>query len=258
LSQWLTVPAPAQTIAALERAALAGWPATVERSAPGGWLLRATPGLDRGRSNHALAPDREIDPAKIDPALERVRAFAAEHGIGSGIQVSPLHRHDRLMGALDARGWTRQWPALVLTGPLVVSEAPSAPGLGPVVADHADGAWLDTWDRCEPGRDVAAHAATVFRLLRGRAAFVRLGQRAVGIGVPAGEWLGMFCLAVDPEQRRAGLGTALVGALTSAAAGPVRRAYLQVEETNLPARAMYERLGFIEAYRYCHRVAASR
>ncbi|MGI8507139.1 MAG: hypothetical protein ACR2MK_10150 [Solirubrobacteraceae bacterium] len=31
-------------------------------------------------------------------------------------------------------------------------------------------------------------------------------------------------------------------------------AYLQVEERNEAARAMYERLGFSEAYRYCHRV----
>jgi ribosomal protein S18 acetylase RimI-like enzyme len=30
-------------------------------------------------------------------------------------------------------------------------------------------------------------------------------------------------------------------------------AYLQVEERNDAARGFYERLGFTEAYRYCHR-----
>jgi GNAT superfamily N-acetyltransferase len=250
------VPAPPQTVVALERAALAGWPATIERPAPGGWLLRATPGLDRGRSNHALPPARELEPGEIAPALDHVQAFAAEHGIATGIQVSPLHEHDRLMEALDARGWARQWPALVLTGPLDARDQPTPRGLNLAVADHADQTWLRTWDRCEPGRDVAAHAATVFRLLSGRAAFIRLGESAVGIGVPSGAWLGMFCLAVDPQRRRTGLGTALVGALARALGRHAERAYLQVEENNLPARRMYERLGFSEAYRYCHRVAA--
>jgi ribosomal protein S18 acetylase RimI-like enzyme/nucleotide-binding universal stress UspA family protein len=247
-------------------AALAGWPATVERAAPGGWVLRATPGLDRSRCNHALPPARELAAAELEPGIERVRAFAAEHGTAAGIQVSPLHCHARLMAALDERGWGRRWPTLVLTGPLpgspgTAGSAAAASSAGPpgaelVVTDVADAAWLRAWARCEPGRDVAAHARTVFAALRGRAAFARLGQRAVGIAVPHGEWLGMFCLAVDPERRREGLGTALVTALTGP---PLRagttRAYLQVEASNMAARGLYARLGFGEAYRYCHRVA---
>jgi ribosomal protein S18 acetylase RimI-like enzyme len=67
--------------------------------------------------------------------------------------------------------------------------------------------------------------------------------------------LGLFCLAVDPARRRAGIGTALVRALMRAAGREVQGAYLQVEEDNLPARALYGGLGFTEAYRYCHRVA---
>jgi ribosomal protein S18 acetylase RimI-like enzyme len=89
--------------------------------------------------------------------------------------------------------------------------------------------------------------------LAGRATFARLGEEAVCIAVESAGILGLFCLAVDPARRRGGLGTALVRALLAGSRAGV--AYLQVEEANTPAVALYERLGFTEAYRYRHRVA---
>ena len=103
------------------------------------------------------------------------------------------------------------------------------------------------------GSDVEAHARTVFRGLAGRATFARLDDAAVGIAVEHGGLVGLFCLAVDPKRRRSGLGSGLARSLL--AGSGARTAYLQVEEANAPAVALYERLGFQEAYRYCHRVA---
>jgi N-acetylglutamate synthase len=235
----------------LEAAAVRSWPATVQRLTSDGWLLRATPGLDRGRSNNALTPCRALAPAEIPLAIDRVRSFAREHSIGPGIQVSPTSLHSDLQAELDRQGWGIQWPTLVLTGPACL-ESPSGPAL--TVADHATPAWLRAWALCEPGRDVSAHARTVFELLRGRAAFARIGAEAVGILVEADGLAGMFCLAVDPSRRRGGLGTALVRGLLSRA--QARLAYLQVEEGNHAARRLYGRLGFAEAYRYSHRTLA--
>jgi ribosomal protein S18 acetylase RimI-like enzyme len=122
------------------------------------------------------------------------------------------------------------------------------------VADRATPQWLEAWARCEPGRDVEAHVDTVFARLTGRAAFARLrDDAAVGIAVESDGLVGLFCLAVDPARRRSGFGTALVRALLADSQADV--AYLQVEERNAPAVALYRRLGFGEAYRYCHRVA---
>jgi ribosomal protein S18 acetylase RimI-like enzyme len=47
----------------------------------------------------------------------------------------------------------------------------------------------------------------------------------------------------------------MVRALLASARATAPTAYLQVEETNAAALAMYARLGFTEAYRYCHRTA---
>lgn len=213
--------------------------------------MRATPGLDRGRSNHALTPCRPLVQDEIESAIARVRAFAREHGIVTGIQVSPLDLHDRLLARLNELGWERQWPTLVLTGP-VRSGWESRPA-DLRVSPQADREWLTAWSRCEPGRDVEAHARTVLARLRGRAVFARLGDRAVGIGVAHEGLLGMFCLAVAPEYRRQGLGTMIVRVLMAASGSRSDGAYLQVEENNVAALELYRRLDFTEAYRYCHR-----
>jgi ribosomal protein S18 acetylase RimI-like enzyme len=123
------------------------------------------------------------------------------------------------------------------------------------LADRATPEWLGAWARCEPVRDVEAHARTVFALLGGRATFARLDDVAVAIAVEADGLVALFCLAVDPARRRAGLGTALVRALLASSQAEI--AYLQVEERNATAIALYGRLGFGEAYGYCHRVAPS-
>ncbi len=235
----------------LEAAAVAGWPATVTRAAPGGWLLRATPGLDRGRSNNALTPCRALDDAEIAPAIELVRSFSDEYSIRPGIQVSPVELHDPLQDVLDRGGWSRQWQTVVMTGP---ARAIPAPAARVSADDHASREWLRAWGRCEPGRDLDAHANTVFSLLRGRACFARIGSEAVGIGVVHDRLAGMFCVAVDPAHRREGLGTAIVSALLERLGDGAELGYLQVEDGNAAGRGLYEKLGFTEHYRYCHRV----
>jgi GNAT superfamily N-acetyltransferase len=239
----------------LEAHAVDAWPATVSERVDGGWVLRATPGLDRGRSNHALPPCRPLWAGEVPGAIERVEAFARQHGIHTGIQVSPLSLHGKLQAELDRRGWQTRWPVLVLAARRS-PEVWSDPGTGVPLerADHATAEWLAAWARCEPERDVEAHVDTVFARLAGRATFARLDDDAgVGIAVDGDGVVGLFCLAVDPARRRAGLGTGVVRALLAGSSASV--AYLQVEERNEPAVTMYRRLGFGEAYRYCHRVA---
>lgn len=245
--------ADAGLVCRLEAHAVEAWPATVTERVAGGWILRATPGLDRGRSNHALTPCRTVVVPEIAGAIDRVEAFAREHGIIPGIQVSPLSLQGTLMADLDRRGWKTRWPVLVLAAPIdAIAGAPSGVVLD--ATDHATPEWLAAWSRCEPNRDVEAHVDTVFARMAGRATFARLHDNAaVGIAVEMDGLVGLFCLAVDPARRRGGLGTAVVRALLAESRADV--AYLQVEESNSPAVALYARLGFTEAYRYCHRVA---
>ncbi len=237
-------------ISRLEAHSVIAWPACVCERLEDGWVLRATPGLDRGRSNHALPPCRRLTAAEAAAAIARVESFAASNGIAPGIQVSPLELHGELLDRLAARGWEVGSPVLVMAGD-AASIAARGDALELEFADHADAAWLDAWGRCEEARDIESHVETVFALLDGQARFGRFGRDAVGIVVESDGLAGLFCLAVAPRARRRGLGSALVrGLLAGCAPGTVT--YLQVMEHNTPAVAMYDRLAFRTAYRYRH------
>jgi N-acetylglutamate synthase len=238
----------------LESAAVRAWPAGRRVRTADGWLLRATPRLDRLRSNNALTPARRLADAELAGAIERARRFAVAEGIAAGIQLSPAALHLPLDRELDRQGWRLRSPAVVMVARPVASPPPDRGGGRRLrLGDRADRAWLDAWAKCDPGQDAAAHASTVFAALAGRAAFARIGTEAVAIAVPDGGLVGLFCMAVEPSRRRQGLGSALLSGLLARRDAPI--AYLQVEADNSAARAIYARSGFVEAYGYAHRVA---
>jgi GNAT superfamily N-acetyltransferase len=91
---------------------------------------------------------------------------------------------------------------------------------------------------------------------------VRLGARdapdAVGLGILADEWVGVYGMATRPSARRRGAGRAVVHALAAwARDSDAPRMYLQVEESNQAGRALYEGAGFRFAYSYWYRTLAT-
>ena len=70
---------------------------------------------------------------------------------------------------------------------------------------------------------------------------------ASGVAALDGDWVGLHALHVAPQQRGAGVGTALLAELLDqAASSGATTAWLHVELDNPRARALYERLGFAE------------
>ena len=79
---------------------------------------------------------------------------------------------------------------------------------------------------------------------------------AIGRVAVADGWGGLTAIEVDPAWRRAGLGTAVTAGLAAqAAARGAERIFLQVEEDNTAARALYARCGFAGRHRYHYRIA---
>jgi RimJ/RimL family protein N-acetyltransferase len=154
--------------------------------------------------------------------------------------------------ALAARGYDAVDPTVVMT-----ADVPEVPGDVPdelSIDDFPSPDWLALWWSVD-GR-YREHIAVVRDIVTGvAAAYAHIPGRAVGRGVPQGEWYGIYCMAVAPPVRRRGFGGEVLRALLGHARKQgARRAYLIVLERNAAARALYERAGFRVAGQYHYRV----
>ncbi|WBC02219.1 GNAT family N-acetyltransferase [Micromonospora sp. WMMA1976] len=250
----------AAAVVALELAADEAWPAPV-RGRLGDWRLRWADGWT-GRANSALPvgdPDRPL-PA----ALDAVQRWYAERG-GPALVNTPLPLAAPVGAELDARGWTSRPPVLVQTVPLRTLTAAPLPGdasAGAPPVTLAD-APADDWLAIAAGRkgglpDAARQVLT--GTPRVRFAELREDGRllAVGRGTVTGEgrWLGVSLLETVPQARRRGLAAAVVRALAGwGAAEGATHAFLQVEQSNTGAVALYRGLDFTTHHTYLTRIA---
>jgi ribosomal protein S18 acetylase RimI-like enzyme len=255
----------------LERAAAAHWRGTEEEWL-GGWLLRAAEGFT-GRANSALPLG---DPGlPLDDALAAVTGWYRARGLPPMIAVPlpaegparaevPENRlaPHHLDNQLSERSWLiRRGPALVMTAGLPDAAVPAGLPAGAEfrVDDEPDDAWLGMYhyrgqDRQPPvsRKVLMSAAAQAFASIRrgGGREVMAIGRLSIADG-----WAGITAVEVNAAHRRAGLGTALTARVCAEAVRRgVRRVFLQVETTNLAARALYERCGFRYSHRYHYRV----
>jgi N-acetylglutamate synthase len=249
----------AVTIGDLEAVAAQGWRAP-EEAPLGEWRLRAAGGFT-GRANSALAAG---DPGMpLAEAVSHVRRWYAARNLPPMIAVPyPLGRPgdsptDRF---LDEQGWrVRPSPAVVMTARAAeIAQAGEVTQAEQVDMQAAPGqAWLGMYHY--RGRQLPPIARQLllsapfqaFASIRRQGSVVAIGRVAVADG-----WGGLTAIEVDPGHRRTGLATAITAALAAVAADRgAAGIYLQVEQDNQAARALYARTGFTEHHGYHYRIA---
>ena len=246
-------------------ALIGGWQPLQRLDADGFAVLRSR-GVTR-RAHSILALDAPDSAEQLVPALERVEALVAMtgerpvHRIVDGVSpeaLDPLlaERGDELVGRSEIleKPLTGTLPsphpsAVISTGALDEDWFRAAWALAPREGEAAErtlreilGGTVSLQVRL-PAPGGEADAAV------GRAALVSVGKETVAV---------LNMIAVDPAQRRRGLGRALSGTLLAlAAVQGARRALLEVEEDSTPARRLYRDLGFTRTGGYHYRVGTA-
>jgi len=233
---------------ACEQRIVNAWPAQDTLLLPG-WVVRFAAGYS-GRANSASAI--AAGAALSDADFELIEGLYRAAGLPPCVRLTPLIE-PATAARIERRGYRLKDASLGM-----IAEA-CAVAVGPAVeiAPHADAAWVRGVSARQTGtkKDADAALAAIVSRIRLPAAFatLRLDGRAVGYGMTVVE-RGMAeigAIVIDEAVRGQGLGRQLVGGLMAWAAGNgASKAYLQVEQGNAPALALYARLGFRELYRY--------
>ncbi|MEU3106074.1 GNAT family N-acetyltransferase [Streptomyces griseoflavus] len=260
---------PAATYEELARVSARAW-RPVESERLGDWELRAAVGeVPCGaRPRGAAAGRREGftrransvlplgDPGvPLDEALTAVRGWYAARGLPAYLQTATGAEgaQELLCAELERRGWVREVTAEVWVGPLAPVADLGAEPSGVLLSREADEAWLARYRR-------KGVSGVALRVLTGGPSvwFATVpggpdAPAAIGRCVVDGRWAGFAAVEVDPARRRQGLATAVMAALARRALDEgASAAWLQVEEDNAGARALYERMGFAAHHAYHH------
>ncbi|GAA3225705.1 GNAT family N-acetyltransferase [Dactylosporangium siamense] len=237
---------------ALEVAAAAGWPAR-ERGQLGDWLLRATDGWTM-RGNSAL-PVGDPD-LPLSEAVDEVTRWYQDRGLPPAMSV-PLPLFQRIDAELERRGWTPMPLTLLMTARLADLAAQEDPRV------TLDAAPSPEWLTAVAGRKGPLPASAIdvltgvpqvrFATLRDEGdALLATGRGCVAD--PDGRWLGLALIGTEERARRQGLARRVIAALVAwGVAAGATDAYLQVEQRNVGAVALYERLGFTTHHVYLTR-----
>lgn len=216
-----------------------------------GWLLRFSPGkAKRARSINAVYPSR----LPVEEKIAHCERVYGERGLPAIYRLSGHTRPAGLDAMLAALGYESFSPTEVHSAPI-----DPATLAGPEVASPRLEEWFDMVGDLR-GSPVAHRGAHIARL-----AALPLAMRPVAVlaaGVPMATGLailedghvGLFDVVTRESERRRGFARTIVAALLRwGREEGARQAYLQVEEGNVPALALYEGFGFAPAYRYWYR-----
>ncbi len=220
-----------------------------------GWLLRHSPGkAKRSRSVNPVA-DGQRPLAQRFADCERVMR---EAGLPLIFRITPFARPAGLDDWLAGQGMVRFEDTRTMVAPSI-----GEPPLGLPVGLRLEAADAPTYAdvigalRGSSARQREAHAERIaMSPVPYRAWLLRDGEAVCACAqfVVDGDLVGLYDVFTAPAARGRGLATALCATLLGRArAAGARTAYLQVDATNAPARQVYRRLGFADAYAYHYR-----
>ena len=215
----------------------------------GDWAVRFANGYSgRANSASALRPQSTLADADIALIVDLYR----KAGLSPAIRLTPLADP-----GIEQRLVAAGWHARTRSNGMMV-DASSDWSVDPAVSLRSapDRDWLAGISALqEPSKRQADHLEAIVGRIRLPATFGTLAGEhaplAYGMAATDRGWTEVGSIMVHADARGQGIGRRLVTSLLAwARNGGCERMFLQVEQSNAPAIALYRSLGFFDLYRY--------
>lgn len=240
----------------LEGLGAAPWPAEMQETVRG-WMLGFTRGVTR-RANSVIP--LSWTGGELEAAIAEVEARYHGRGLPPCFKMTEAAQPSGLDAALEARGYRVEGRSWVMTADAAVTAARCPAVAETAIAPDPDPLWCSlAWPADRPAGFEADIRAGIAGRIGGPRAFATViceGRPAgVALGAVVGERCCITAVSTLPAFRRRGVARTALGALAEwATANGARRLFLQVEENNPAAIALYRTTGFGRAYDYWYRV----
>ena len=241
----------------IEEVSLNSWPA-LRQILFDGWIVRFSKGYTKRANSVNPLFDSSMD---VDEKVDVCEALYAARGLPTVFRLTHFSSPPEIDRVLESRNYQIVAPTLVLY--LGLEGHDVQPAAAAELRDERLDDWIELFCRFH-GSAVGEHQAhrEILEAIPSRrflATLVDGGQPvACALGVMENGYFGLFDLVTDPQQRNRGYGTRFVsGLLRWAQEHGALHAYLQVVARNAPARHLYAKFGFQEAYQYWYRVAGA-
>lgn len=245
------LPLDDDAIASLEHATLDAVAPPSVHNALDGWLVPFDTSTI-GRATSAV-PTRHHD--LPGDSVEAIDALFAARGLRGAYRVADVSGLATLQAALRRQGYTPQQPTLVQVGTIAAMGALGHGTPSGQLSPTPGPAWSSVY--LAEGFDPVDGAHRVQALSRSPHVVYAWVEDDAGHSIAAGTaafsqgWTSIHGMRTLPAHRGKGLAGRILATLADAAhARGLTRVFLQVEEGNTAALALYRRAGFITAWRY--------
>ena len=243
-------------IRSIEELSLNAWPA-MQTLHYDGWVLRYTNGYTKRANSVYPLYLSEID---LDEKIKFCETFYRERDLPTVFKVTEASTPADLDARLAERGYRKDSPTSVQILDLRTFK-PAGTGTVELTSEDSE-TWQAAFARMnkvdENRRLMHEHILRAILLEKCYTSILVDGDIiGCGLGVLQAGYLGIFDIVIDLDSRGQGHGSRMMEALLAwGVQQGAHTAYLQVMCNNEPALRLYEKLGFLEKYRYWYRIEA--